>query len=73
MFTSLACILLAYHALAFLLHYFAAKTMLCSGHLSIMCALLEPAAMSQAVRTSASKTLRHAGWCIILIIIMIAI
>lgn len=73
MFTSLACLLLAYHAIACLVRFSIVRALLCSGQLSIMGALLEPAAMLQAVRTSASKALRHAGWCTVLIIIMFAL
>ena len=68
--SALAYILAIYHALALFVDFRAAKTLLGSGHLSIMFALLEHGMMSDMVRASMAGIARHAAWCAALVIVL---
>ena len=70
LFASLAFILIIYHAFALLANFLAAKTLLCSGHYSILFALLDKELMVQSVKFSLSRIVRHTVWCIALIIFL---
>ena len=67
---ALAYVMAIYHGLALFVNYATVKTLLGSGHLSIMFALLERDLMSGMVRTYVAKTARHAVWLAALVIFL---
>ena len=68
--SALAYILAIYHALALFVDFRAAKTLLGSGYLSIMFALLERDLMSGMVRVCLSRIVKHVAWCAALVIFL---